>query len=438
MLLPVVDRRRRLQRLDRVVEELAGVHGHASYRFAVATLVRVCHARTPTHPPPSPRPPSRRSPGRARAAGSASEVRLTADRLVVRVPENGERKSSSGLLIPATAMPAPKHLAWAEVHLVGPDVRVAKPGDRVLFLPSSGLEVELDGEELVLLRERDVQAVASARRESRSPARPVPLAPTSAGHAGTKLSRTVRVLFSRFGSTSTTDCHVPSATLAVEHRERSATETRTPAGDGRRRARPTRDDARTGRRAATAAPAARPGRPPIRSPSPSARRRPSRAGRTRAAVPSLPPRRRTHEPASVTSTTRRPDVSTSSSIERTSGRAGSPPARTLSRRCSGATAGSRPRLGVGGSAVGAGDRPSATAARRPDGSATGGSTTGGWRPVARRQERPVPRPEATSRHPDPRPPPCRTPIRCRTEEAARSPSDRRRRRRRSELCSSSP
>ena len=43
--------------------------------------------------------------------------------------------------------------------LVGPDVRVAKPGDRVLFLPSSGLEVELEGEELVLLRERDVQAV---------------------------------------------------------------------------------------------------------------------------------------------------------------------------------------------------------------------------------------------------------------------------------------
>ena len=44
---------------------------------------------------------------------------------------------------------------------VGPDVRVAKAGDRVLFLPSSGLEVDLDGEELVLLRERDVQAVAS-------------------------------------------------------------------------------------------------------------------------------------------------------------------------------------------------------------------------------------------------------------------------------------
>jgi chaperonin GroES len=92
---------------------------------------------------------------------TGDEVRLTGDRLVVRVPENGERRSASGLLIPATAVPAARRLTWAEVQLVGPDVRVAKQGDRVLYLPSSGLEVELEGEELVLLRERDVQAVAS-------------------------------------------------------------------------------------------------------------------------------------------------------------------------------------------------------------------------------------------------------------------------------------
>jgi chaperonin GroES len=112
-----------------------------------------------------------KKPRARKSAGSSPEVRLTADRLVVRVPENGERKSSSGLLIPATATPAPRHLAWAEVHLVGPDVRVAKTGDRVLFLPSSGLEVELDGEDLVLLRERDVQAVASppATKAERQP-----------------------------------------------------------------------------------------------------------------------------------------------------------------------------------------------------------------------------------------------------------------------------
>jgi chaperonin GroES len=102
-------------------------------------------------------------PKRSRArkpAAAPADIRLTGDRLVVRVPGNGERKSASGLLIPATAVPAPRKLVWADVELTGPDVRVAEHGDRVLFLPSSGLEVELGGEELVLLRERDVQAVA--------------------------------------------------------------------------------------------------------------------------------------------------------------------------------------------------------------------------------------------------------------------------------------
>ena len=102
--------------------------------------------------------PARRP--RAKRPGDA-RISLTGDRLVVRVPENGERRSAGGLLIPATAMPAPKRLQWADVALVGPDVRVAKTGDRVLFLPQSGLEVELDGEDLLLLRERDVQAVQS-------------------------------------------------------------------------------------------------------------------------------------------------------------------------------------------------------------------------------------------------------------------------------------
>jgi chaperonin GroES len=105
---------------------------------------------------------------RAKKAGVGA-IKLTGDRLVVRTPGNGERTSAGGLLIPATAVPAPRRLAWGDVSLVGPDVRVAKQGDRVLFLPSSGLEVELDGEEFVLLRERDVQAVASSPGEERTP-----------------------------------------------------------------------------------------------------------------------------------------------------------------------------------------------------------------------------------------------------------------------------
>ena len=125
-------------------------------------------AATPTSSKKAAPAPSKRKARSKKTAGGTS-IRLTGDRLVVRTPENGERKSAGGLLIPATAVPAPRRLAWADVALVGPDVRVAKEGDRVLFLPSSGLEVELDGEDLVLLRERDVQAVASSPGEERAP-----------------------------------------------------------------------------------------------------------------------------------------------------------------------------------------------------------------------------------------------------------------------------
>ena len=116
------------------------------------------------------------APARQEDRRGGKDVRLTGDRLVVQIPENGERKSASGLPIPATAAPAPKRLAWADVKLVGPDVRVATHGDRVLFLPSSASRWSFDGEELVLLRERDVQAVSTPATDK--PERPpaVPLA----------------------------------------------------------------------------------------------------------------------------------------------------------------------------------------------------------------------------------------------------------------------
>jgi chaperonin GroES len=93
--------------------------------------------------------------------GGTDDVRLTGDRIVVEHPDNGERKTRGGLLIPATAVSAPKRCVWGEVALVGPDVRAARPGDRILYLPQAGLEVELDGKDYLLLRERDVQAVSS-------------------------------------------------------------------------------------------------------------------------------------------------------------------------------------------------------------------------------------------------------------------------------------
>jgi chaperonin GroES len=85
------------------------------------------------------------------------------DRVMVQVtPVDGERRSRAGILIPATAQVS-RRLTWAEAVAVGPNVRAVKPGDKVLFNPEDRYEVEVQGEEYVILRERDVHAVASER-----------------------------------------------------------------------------------------------------------------------------------------------------------------------------------------------------------------------------------------------------------------------------------
>ena len=92
-------------------------------------------------------------------------IRMVADRLlVVESKEAGERKSRAGILIPATA-DVSRRLVWAEVAAVGPTVRTVEAGDTVLFSPDTGFEVEIQGEEYLILRERDVYAVASPRAE---------------------------------------------------------------------------------------------------------------------------------------------------------------------------------------------------------------------------------------------------------------------------------
>jgi len=97
------------------------------------------------------------------AAELAARIRLTADRVLVRMPDETERKSKGGLVIPATAVSPLKRCVWSEVVLVGPETRNVKPGDRILFLPQTGLETDVDGDVYLLLRERDVQAITSDR-----------------------------------------------------------------------------------------------------------------------------------------------------------------------------------------------------------------------------------------------------------------------------------
>ena len=87
------------------------------------------------------------------------------DRVLVQVVHaDGERRSRAGILIPATAEVS-RRLVWAEAVAVGPHVRAVKPGDKVLFNPEDRFEVEVQGEEYVILRERDIHAVASERMD---------------------------------------------------------------------------------------------------------------------------------------------------------------------------------------------------------------------------------------------------------------------------------
>jgi chaperonin GroES len=98
-------------------------------------------------------------------SGAKLPVRMLHDRVLVATDgDAGERRSSAGIVIPATAEVG-RRLAWARVVSVGGNVRLVEEDDRVLFDPTDRAEVELQGDTYVLLRERDVHAVASRRLE---------------------------------------------------------------------------------------------------------------------------------------------------------------------------------------------------------------------------------------------------------------------------------
>ena len=87
-----------------------------------------------------------------------------ADRIVVKLVA-AEEKTKSGIVLPDTAKEKPQE---AEVVAVGPGKvldngqRVAlevKVGDKVIFGKYSGTEVKVDGEELLILSEKDILAI---------------------------------------------------------------------------------------------------------------------------------------------------------------------------------------------------------------------------------------------------------------------------------------
>lgn len=93
------------------------------------------------------------------------EIQMLHDRVMVQVERGaGERLSSAGIVIPATAQMA-RRLVWGEVFGVGGHVRTVKVGNRVLFSPDDQFEFEVQGRMYLVVRERDLQAVAAEPSE---------------------------------------------------------------------------------------------------------------------------------------------------------------------------------------------------------------------------------------------------------------------------------
>jgi chaperonin GroES len=83
------------------------------------------------------------------------------DRVMIKVERDSEeRRSTAGIVIPATVKMA-NRLAWGLVCGVGASARQVKVGDKVLFNPEDQYEVEIHGEVYLVMRERDLHAIAT-------------------------------------------------------------------------------------------------------------------------------------------------------------------------------------------------------------------------------------------------------------------------------------
>lgn len=89
------------------------------------------------------------------------------DRVLLRRVEQNE-KTAGGIIIPDTAKEKPME---GEVVAVGTGLRDesgkvialdVKAGDRVLFSKWSGTEVQINGEELLVMKESDIMGVIAA------------------------------------------------------------------------------------------------------------------------------------------------------------------------------------------------------------------------------------------------------------------------------------
>ena len=90
-------------------------------------------------------------------------IKPLSDRVVVKA-QDAEEKTASGIILPDTAQEKPQ---IGEIVAIGPGKvsdggglvkMTVKKGDKVLYGKYSGTEVNVDGEELLIMRESDILA----------------------------------------------------------------------------------------------------------------------------------------------------------------------------------------------------------------------------------------------------------------------------------------
>jgi len=90
-------------------------------------------------------------------------IKPLGDRVLIKRLE-AEEKTKSGIVLPGTAKEQPQ---MAEVIAVGPggvvdgkEVKMeVKPGDQVIFSKYAGTDIKVDGEEYILLSQKDILAI---------------------------------------------------------------------------------------------------------------------------------------------------------------------------------------------------------------------------------------------------------------------------------------
>jgi chaperonin GroES len=91
-------------------------------------------------------------------------IKPLGDRVVIKVLEK-EEKTKSGIVLPDTAKEKPqegKIVAVGTGKVLENGQRVAldvKEGDKVIFSKYAGTEIKIDGQEYLILSERDVLAI---------------------------------------------------------------------------------------------------------------------------------------------------------------------------------------------------------------------------------------------------------------------------------------